>query len=93
MVYLSLALGFLSWGLAVAAIAVRKRRVAAALIAGSFLACCACGVCPLVGLMNWINAGDFSSVEDCIRGLLLGYSVMAVVALGLNFVALRQLGE
>lgn len=93
MIFFSLFFGFLAWGLAIAAIAVRKRRRGAVLVAGSFFSCCISALCPLFMILNEVNKGDFAAVEDEIRGFIFGVAFMMGLTLALTFIALKRLGR
>nr|WP_300851046.1 hypothetical protein [uncultured Acetatifactor sp.] len=93
MIYVSLFLGFLAWGLEAAAIFVKRRGTKALLVGSGFISCCLCALSPLVVIRAEVNQGDFSAVEDIINGLIFGVVIMMGITLILALIALRRLGR
>lgn len=86
MLMYSLPFGFLAWGLALAAIAVRGRQ--GLLSYASFAAAALSALFPLLDVQRRAAGGDFAGIGDTARALLLGTAAMWAVTLVLNGAAL-----
>lgn len=82
---LSLALGFLSWGLGLAAV-IRRSRVVSF---GSFTLCAGALVLQLLELRRLIRLGDWSALMDTINAVIFAAAVLMAVTTALNAIALR----
>lgn len=88
-VYLSLALGLVSWAVAVVCLLARpSRRVTSWLVAASLALSCAALLAVLAYYHLESLEGDYSSMLDTTNGWLVGGTALLVVALPLNVACL-----
>ena len=84
----SIILGIIAW--ASAGIAIAKSKRAQTLSAVSFVACIISLFLQLLEVSNRVNLGDYAAIEDTIRAVILAATLLIVVTIILNVVALLK---
>lgn len=84
----SIILGIVAW--ASAGIAIAKSKRAQTLSAVSFVACIISLFLQLLEVSNRVNLGDYAAIEDTIRAVILAATLLIVVTIILNVVALLK---
>ena len=84
----SIILGIIAW--ASAGIAIAKSKRAQTLSAVSFVACIISLFLQLLEMSNRVNLGDYAAIEDTIRAVILAATLLIVVTIILNSVALLK---
>ena len=84
----SIILGIIAW--ASAGIAIAKSKRAQTLSAVSFVACIISLFLQLLEVSNRVNLGDYAAIEDTIRAVILAATLLIVVTIILNSVALLK---
>lgn len=85
---LSLLLGFVAWGLGLAAIIRAKTGGSYVTTVLSFSFCAVSLILQLFEVQNRVNIGDFSAIADTIRAVILAAVTLVAVTVALNLVAL-----
>lgn len=84
----SIILGIVAW--ASAGIAIAKSKRAQTLSAVSFVACIISLFLQFLEVSNRVNLGDYAAIEDTIRAVILAATLLIVVTIILNSVALLK---
>lgn len=84
----SIILGIVAW--ASAGIAIAKSKRTQTLSAVSFVACIISLFLQLLEVSNRVNLGDYAAIEDTIRAVILAATLLIVVTIILNVVALLK---
>lgn len=84
----SIILGIIAW--ASAGIAIAKSKRAQTLSAVSFVACIISLFLQFLEVSNRVNLGDYAAIEDTIRAVILAATLLIVVTIILNSVALLK---
>lgn len=88
MLIYSLAFGLLAWGLGLIAVCVRRKPGGSVLSFGSFLCAAVSATVEFFDIQRRAYAGDFAGIEDTIRAVIIGVTVMFAVTFVLNFFAM-----
>lgn len=84
----SIILGIIAW--ASAGIAIAKSKRAQTLSAVSFVACIISLFLQFLEVSNRVSLGDYAAIEDTIRAVILAATLLIVVTIILNSVALLK---
>lgn len=84
----SIILGIVAW--ASAGIAIAKSKRAQTLSAVSFVACIISLFLQFLEVSNRVNLDDYAAIEDTIRAVILAATLLIVVTIILNVVALLK---
>lgn len=84
----SIILGIIAW--ASAGVAIAKSKRAQTLSAVSFVACIISLFLQFLEVSNRVNLGDYAAIEDTIRAVILAATLLIVVTIILNSVALLK---
>ena len=86
----ALALGFLAWGLAAAAIGQSRTKRCLPFVFGSFALSLVSLLCPLLWVHHLESADQFSALYDLTGGLSFGGQALILITLLLNGIALLR---